>query len=364
MAASVGAERTRFPADELRAFVRRALEKLGVAAGDARTVGDVLAASDLRGIESHGVARLEKYYVDRIRDGSIEACPVETTLCENPTQLAVDAGNGLGHPVSVRTMQRVIAKAKEHGCAAATVRNSNHFGIAGYYAMLALEHDLVGMCSTNAWRLAVPTYGREVMLGTNPFAYAVPAQGDDAFVLDMATTTVAFGKLEIAKRLGKPLRAGWAIDSDGLPTADPDAGMGGGLLPLGGHGVEGGGHKGYGLGLLSDILCAVLGGGACVPDMPPKGQLRSGITSHFFAAFRIEGFREPRAFKRDLSRLLEQFRTSEPAPGFERVYTAGELEVIKVREHLRNGVGLDPVVIASLHSIAGKLGIDPPQAMD
>jgi L-2-hydroxycarboxylate dehydrogenase (NAD+) len=364
MAAPPEVIRTRFDADELRAFVQRALETTGVCATDARLASVVLLASDVRGIESHGVARLEKFYVDRIRDGLTDPSPVEKTLLESATQVAVDAGNGLGHPVSVRTMQRVIEKAKASGSGVGTVRNSNHFGIAGYYAMLALEHDLIGIASTNSWGLAAPTYGRELKLGTNPFAYAVPAEDGDAFVLDMATTTVALGKLEIAKRLGKPLQPGWAIDAAGVPTTDPDAGMAGALLPLGGHGVDNGGHKGYGLGLLSDILCAVLGGGTIVPDMPPRGTLRPAITSHFFAAFRIDGFRDTAAFKGDVSKLLGQFRTSEPALGFERVYTAGEPEAIKTREQLAHGVALDPVVVASLNSVARKLEIAPPRRLD
>ncbi|MGP6156395.1 MAG: Ldh family oxidoreductase [Vulcanimicrobiaceae bacterium] len=360
MSAQSELNRTRFDARELRGFVARALQAVGASADDAGLAADVLVASDVRGIESHGVARLEKYYVDRILDGTTEARPAERILFESATQLAIDAGNGLGHPVSVRAMRGALAKAKASGTGVATVRNSNHFGIAGYYAMLALENDMIGIASTNSWGLAAPTYGRKLMQGTNPFAYAVPAEDGDAFVLDMATTTVALGKLEIAKRLGKPLRPGWAIDVDGAPTTDPDAGMAGALLPLGGFGVEGGGHKGYGLGLLSDILCSVLGGGVLIPDMPPRGGLRSAITSHFFAAFRIDGFRDAAPFKRDVSRLLEQFRTSEPAPGCERVYTAGEIEALKTRAHLAEGVPLDPVVVASLNSVAQKLGLEPP----
>src|SRR6202051_2213547 len=194
-------ERTRFTADSLRNFVQRALEATGVAANDAMIAGEVLVASDLRGIESHGVARLEGFYVDRIRDGRIDPQAVATTLRETPTSLSVDANNGLGHPVGVRTMRRTIEKAQRAGCAIATVRRSNHFGIAGYYAMLALESDCIGIVSTNAGRLAAPTGGREPMLGTNPFAFAVPAEDGDSFVLDMATTTVALGKLATAKRL-------------------------------------------------------------------------------------------------------------------------------------------------------------------
>jgi L-2-hydroxycarboxylate dehydrogenase (NAD+) len=358
-------ERTRYDAAELHAFVRRALAAANVRAEDAELVATVLVASDSRGIESHGVARLERFYVDRIVDGFIDPQALERTLRETPTSLAIDAQNALGHPVSVRTMRRTIAKAAQSGCAVATVAHSNHFGIAGYYAMLALEHDMIGVASTNAGRLAAPTGGRDVMLGTNPFAYAVPAENGDAFVLDMATTTVALGKLEIAKRLGKPLKPGWAIDAGGEMTLDPSAGMGGALLPLGGYGTENGGHKGYGLGLLADILCAVLGGGVYVPDMPPSTHmLNPAITSHFFAAIRIDAFRDPVDFKRDLSRLLGDMRASAPVPGADRVYTAGETEAILEIEHRHRGIGLDPVVVASLDRVAEKLGVAPPRKRD
>ena len=356
-----GDERTRFMPAELRAFVARALEAVNVRGEDARLAADVLVTSDVRGIESHGVARLERFYVDRIRDGIIDPQAREAIVSETPTSLAIDARNALGHPVSVRTMRRTIDKARAIGCAVATVRHSNHFGFAGYYALQALEHDCIGIASTNAGRLAVPTGGRELMLGTNPFAYAVPGRDGDAFVLDMATTAVALGKLEIAQRLGEALRPGWAIDATGNPTTDAAAGIAGGLLPLGGFGTENGGHKGYGLGLLAEILCAVLGGGVTVPDMPPSRQiLEPGITSHFFAAIRIDTFRDVDAFKHDVSRLLSQVRASAPAAGRTSVQVAGDPERARAVVSERDGVALDPVVVASLERVARALDVKPP----
>jgi LDH2 family malate/lactate/ureidoglycolate dehydrogenase len=358
---AVAVERTRFEAAALRDFVERALGAVGVSGEDARLAGEVLVASDLRGIESHGVARLEVFYVDRIRDGIIDPRAVESTVREAATSLVVDANNGLGHPVAVRTMRRTLEKATASGCAVATIRRSNHFGIAGYYAMMALEHDCIGVASTNAGRLAVPTGGREPMLGTNPFAFAIPAEDGEAFVLDMATTTVALGKLEIAKRLGKTIPEGWSVDAAGASTTDATAGMLGALLPLGGFGTETGGHKGFGLGLLADMLCGVLGGGVFAPDMPhSRNLLDPGIVSNFFMAIKIDRFRDPAEFRRDVSRSLRAFRESAPAPGFERVYTAGEPEAIRTKEHLRDGIGLDPIVVASLESVARKLEIEPP----
>jgi LDH2 family malate/lactate/ureidoglycolate dehydrogenase len=358
---TIQVQRTRFSVPALKSFVARAIEAAGTTPEDAALVSEVLLASDIRGIESHGVARLETFYVDRLRDGTIDARAVATTVRESPTLLAVDAQNGLGHPVAARTMRRAIAKAEESGCCIATVRRSNHFGIAGYYAMLALEHDMIGIASTNSAGLAAPTFGRSLKLGTNPLAYAIPAEDGDSFVLDMATTTVALGKLEIAKRLGKPLKPGWAIDADGHETTDPAAGMAGALLPLGGFGTEGGGHKGYGLGLLVDILCGVLGGGAYGPELTRTGGLLDpAIVSHFFVAIRIDGFRDPAAFKADLSRQLREMRASATAPGQEGVLVAGDPERRKTEEAYRDGVGLDPVVVASLERVAQKLGIPGP----
>ncbi len=345
--------------------MRRSLAASNVCDEDAALVASVLVTSDVRGIESHGVARLERFYVDRIADGSIDPRGTATVLRESPTTLAIDCGNALGHPVSVRAMRSTVAKAAASGAAVTTVRHSNHFGIAGYYAMQALEADCIGIASTNAGRLAAPTGGRDVMLGTNPFAYALPGENGEAFVLDMATTTVALGKLEIAKRLDKPLRPGWAIDAAGEPTVDPDAGMRGALLPLGGYGSDHGGHKGYGLGLLADILCAVLGGGIGVPDMPPSTHmLKGGITSHFFAAIRIDTFREVADFKRDLSALIAAFRASAPAGPSDGVLVAGDPEAARTAVALREGIGLDPVVVASLERVAEKLGVAPAERLN
>ena len=260
---------------DLKGFVARVLEKVGVAPADAVIVADVLVAADLRGIESHGVARLESYYVSRIRAGQIDPTPTVSTVRETATSLLIDAGNGLGHPVSKRTMERLLDKAAVSGAAFGAVRNSNHYGIAGYYAMMALDRDMIGIASTNTVRYGAPTYGRDLLLGTNPLAFAIPAKEEPAFVLDFATTTVPKGKLEVYTRKEKQLNPGWAIDENGFETLDPKIALKGALLPLGGYGVDNGGHKGYGLGLLVDILCGVLSGGAFGAGLPlPRTHLR------------------------------------------------------------------------------------------
>jgi L-2-hydroxycarboxylate dehydrogenase (NAD+) len=343
---------------KLKNFIENILTKVGVDRGDAQTVAEVLVASDLRGIESHGIARLQSYYVDRIRAGKLEPRPNVTVARETPSSIVFDAGNGLGHPAGKRAMLSVIEKAKSNGAAFAAVKNSNHYGIAGYYAMLALEHDMLGIASTNTVRYGAPTYGKSIMLGTNPLAFAIPTANEPPFVFDFATTTVPRGKLEVYQRKDKPLNAGWAIDADGHPTTSPEAALKGALLPLGGFGVDNGGHKGYGLGLLVDILCGVLSGGAFgnllpVPNTPPE----PGKISHFFGAIRIDGFREVAAFKRDMDEELRDFKNSEKAPGAERIYVAGEIEYEKTLAHRRDGVPVHAKVWAGLEKLAQELDV-------
>ncbi|HZO94029.1 MAG TPA: Ldh family oxidoreductase [Candidatus Baltobacteraceae bacterium] len=346
------------PEADLTRFVAAVLEKSGVAPEDARIVAEVLVAADLRGVESHGVARLESYYVSRLRKGLIEPKPEVRTVRETSTSLLVDAGNGLGHPVAKRTMERILDKAQQTGAAFGAVRNSNHYGIAGYYAMMALERDMIGIASTNTVRYGAPTFGRDILLGTNPLAFAIPANTEPAFVLDFATTTVPRGKLEVYNRKGKQLNPGWAIDEHGNETLDPQTALKGALLPLGGYGVDNGGHKGYGLGLLVEILCGVLAGGKFGLDLPlPTDGPQPGAISHFFAAFTIDGFRDPEQFKADMDTELRAFKDSEKAPGQDRIYVAGEIEHEKTLYNREHGVPVHVKVWEGLQKLAADLGI-------
>ncbi len=343
---------------KLKRFVAAVLVKVGVDDSDAAIVADVLVAADLRGVESHGVARLSSYYVSRIRSGRLKPRADVTTTRETPTSIVLDAGNGLGHPAGKRTMEAVIAKARQSGAAFGAVRNSNHYGIAGYYAMLALPHDLIGISSTNSVRYGAPTYGKTIMLGTNPWAYAIPADREPAFVLDFATTTVPRGKLEVYKRKEKSLNSGWAIDRNGNETRNADEALAGALLPLGGFGVDGGGHKGYGLGLLVDIMCGVLSGGAFGNDLPlPSDGPQPGKISHFFGALDINGFRDVGGFKRDMDRELRAFKDSQKVPGQERIYVAGEIEHEKTLANRQNGVPVHVKVWAELEKLANELDV-------
>jgi LDH2 family malate/lactate/ureidoglycolate dehydrogenase len=342
----------------LKNFVANVLDRVGVDPADAAIVADVLVTADLRGIESHGVARLESYYVSRLRNGQMVAKPDVTVVRETPTSILMDAGNGLGHPTGKRTMERVLAKAKESGSAFGAVRNSNHYGIAGYYAMMALDDDVIGIASTNSVRYGAPTYGRDILLGTNPLAFAIPTKDEPAFVLDFATTTVPRGKIEVYNRKEKQLNPGWAIDANGQETLDPQTALKGALLPLGGFGVDNGGHKGYGLGLLVDILCGVLSGGAFATGLPlPSDPPMPGKISHFFGAFRIDGFRDAAQFRADMDAALRQFKDSEKTPGNERIYVAGEIEYEKTLYNREHGVPVHVKVWDGLEKLAAELGL-------
>ena len=342
---------------KLTALVVDILDKVGVSREHAAVVADVLIAADERGVESHGVARLNSYYVSRIRGGKLKAKPNYEIVRETETTVLYDADNGLGHPVGKLAMQAVIEKARKHGSAFGAVRNSNHYGIAGYYAMLALEHDMIGMASTNSVKYGAPTFGRDVLLGTNPLAFAIPAGKEPAFVLDFATTTVPKGKLEVYKRKNLPLKDGWAIDENGNATTDPDAALRGALLPLGGFGTDHSGHKGYGLGLLVDILCGVLSGGAFGPTLPVVTDTKEGAISHWFGAFRVDAFRDVDQFKADMDRELRYFKDSQRVPGQDRIYVAGEIEHEKTLDAKKNGVPVHVKVWDELQKLSGELGI-------
>jgi LDH2 family malate/lactate/ureidoglycolate dehydrogenase len=353
---------TRVRPEDERAFIELAFKTVGVDEGHARDIADVLLASDIRGIESHGIARLRWFYVDRIRLGTINRTPDYKVVRETPTSFLLDADNGLGHPPSILAMKKAIELARENGIAFAAVRNSNHYGIAGYYAMMALEHDMIGMSSTNSIHFAIPTFGRAKMQGTNPFAYAVPAGEEPPFVFDFATTTVTYGKLEIYERKGLKLKPGWAVAEDGNPTDDPTkARFGGALLPLGGFGTDNGGHKGYGLGALSEILCGVLSGGAFGLELSKEEgpRVEGGITSHFFGAMRVDALRDLADFKRDMDRELRDFKNSAKAPGCDRIYVAGEIEHEKTLEYRRDGIPLVDKVWEDIDALAGEIGIPP-----
>jgi L-2-hydroxycarboxylate dehydrogenase (NAD+) len=361
-----GGAELRVQAGSLKGFCAQAFQKLGVSEEDARITADVLVTADLRGIDSHGVARLRRY-VNGLRDGMMIAQPRVQVVTETPTTTLIDAGAGLGQPVSYRAMERAIQKAKEYGAGFVTVRNSNHYGIAGYYAMMALAHGCIGMSMTNAAVLVVPTFGRDAMLGTNPIAVAAPAGNERPFVLDMATSTVPRGKLEVYNRLEKPLPMGWATDETGTPTDDAGRVLenfrqlaGGGLLPLGGAGELLGGHKGYGLALWVDVFCAILSGAAyadAVYPQTPDGKPLPSKIGHFFGAWRVDGFRPVDEFRAAMDDLQCRLRDTPKAAGESRIYIHGEKEYEEAEIRSRDGIPLNPKVAADLKGVAEEMGI-------
>jgi LDH2 family malate/lactate/ureidoglycolate dehydrogenase len=289
---------------------------------------------------------------------------------ENETAVTaqIDAGGGLGQPVSHRAMEKAIEKATEYGAGFVTVRNSNHYGIAGYYAMMALEHDCIGMSMTNAAVLVAPTFGRDAMLGTNPIAVAAPAGEERPYVLDMATSTVPRGKLEVYNRLEKSIPMGWATDETGVPTDEPGRVLenfkqraGGGLLPLGGAGELLGGHKGYGLGLWVDVFCAILSGAAYADQVYPKtpeGKPLPSNIGHFFGAWRVDGFRPVDEFKADMDDLQRRLKNVPKAAGEERVYIHGEKEYEEADVRSRDSIPLNAKVAADLKAIAEEVNVE------
>lgn len=355
----------RIQGEALESFCQRVFQSLDLSEEDAITAARVLVAADARGIPSHGVARLGRY-VNGLKTGVIcPQAPVEV-LVDTPASVVIDAHGAMGAPVSVRAMRLVIEKARGNGAAFGCVRDSNHFGIAGYYAMMALPEDMLGVAMTNTAALAVPTFGRQVMYGTNPLAFAAPADEERAFVLDMSTTVVTRGKIEVYERLGKELPAGWAVDRAGQPAKDARILLddmfhrrGGGLLPLGGAGDDLGGHKGYGLAIMVDILCAVLCAAPCGPELSDT-ETSAGRVSHFFGAIKIAAFRDPQGFRRQMDRLLRGLRESPPAEGAERVYFAGQKEFEREAECLRLGVPLQRTTYAEICAIGQEYGVAPP----
>jgi L-2-hydroxycarboxylate dehydrogenase (NAD+) len=344
---------TRVNHEKLTRFVSRSFEKLGVTSGDAEIAAKVLVAADLRGVDTHGVIRFspQAWYVKWLTEGSMTARPNIRVISESSSTALIDGDRGMGMVIGHRAMELAIRKAKESGIGMVAVRNSRHYGMSAYYAMLALPHDMIGIAMTNASRQVVPTFGREARFGTNPMCYAVPADQELPFVLDMATTTAAAGKLELAARQGKSIPAGWALNEQAEATLDPRmAQKARRLLPLGGS-REGGSHKGYGLAILVEILCGVLTGTmtALNADQDPRG--------HFFGAIRVDTFRPVAEFKRDMDRLIRELKSTPPIEGQERVYVAGEIEFETAEERAERGIPLLPSVLKGLREVSEHVGV-------
>ena len=347
-----------YPVEQLSEFATRVFEHFGVPPNEARVAADILALADLRGIDSHGIARLHSYH-QMLAAGRINPKAKMTVVRETPSTASVDGDNGLGLVVGPQANEIAMEKAAEIGTGWVVARNTNHYGIAGYYVLQALERDQIGWSMTNTTRIVAPLWGADRMLGTNPIAIAFPGHQEPPIVIDMATPTVAFGKIEMALRKNEPIPEGWAIDQDGRPTTDPEKMVDGGALsPLGSE-RDRGGHKGYCLSALVDLLCGPLAGGNWGPFTPPftlshsepERQVGRGL-GHFFGAMRIDAFVDPDEFKKQIDDWIRTFRATKPAPGTNGPLIPGDPERESQEKRRTDGIPLLMPVVEDLREVS------------
>lgn len=346
----------RYAADELVEFTTRVLVACGMAEDEARIGATVLIDADLMGIDSHGIAHLATHsgYVPGFRSGRVNPRPTIHPIRETAATALLDGDGGFGPLVGYRAMQLAIAKAKAVGSGSVAVVNSRHFGSAGYYALMAVPERCIGLALTNAGPWVVPAGAQKKMIGTNPIAVAAPAGAEQPFLMDMATSTVAMGKLEVAQREGKPIPEGWALDGQGLGTVDiPTVYREGGLTPLGST-LTTSSYKGYALGAMVDVFCGVLSGAGYSMLLP------RGTAGHFFAAWQVEAFVPLDEFTAMMDHMQRGFREAPPAPGVERVMLPGQREFETRRQRQTEGIPLHVSVVAGLEALAKELGLLPP----
>ncbi len=361
MAETDAGGRVRVAPEAMRTLMERLFLRVGVPAEDAATAADVLLFSDTHGIDSHGIPRM-RMYLQRIAAGRVNRRPNVTVLAESPATLTLDGDGGLGLVVGPLAMRRAIAKARESGWCTVSVRASNHYGAASYYPLLAVREDLGGMSMTNAGPLMVPTFGAVPVLGTNPFSIAFPGGAtSDPFLLDMASTSVAWGKLEIAQREGRPIPEGWAIDAAGAFTTDPHRAVA--LAPLGSDYARRS-QKGYGLAVMVDCFSAMLSGGTWSLRIPGRGvgEHPHPGTCHCFMAWRIDAFTDLATYRAQMDDMMAALRATPPAPGHEAVLAPGQPEFDAHRERSVRGVPLHRAVRDDLRALAAEY--DVPYELD
>ena len=341
----------RFNASKLSAFCVSVLEKASVSRQNAEIVAHSLLAANLRGVDTHGITRLP-IYVERLKAGLTNGRAQGVVVSETPTSAVYDGQDGLGQVVGTMAMRLAITKAETAGVGLVTARNSTHYGTAGYYAMMALEKDMIGVSLTNSPSLMAPWGGRKAFLGTNPLAIAVPAGREKPFLLDMATSVVARGAIILAAKKGETIPISWGLNKDGEPTTNAKEANEGALLPLGGH-------KGFGLAMAIEVLTAALAGG---PFGPHIGELYNNPTrtqgvGHFFGAIRIDRFRPAAEFKADMDALIREVKAEPLAKGFDKILVAGEPEYLVEQERREKGVPLSDAVVNDLSKLAANVGI-------
>lgn len=351
--------------DILESFMTKCLEKSGVPHDDAAIVADVLITADKLGIDSHGINRLKPIYIDRIADGILNPQTKIDVIKQFGATAVLDANNGMGHVVSKKAMQMAIDMAKTAGIGMVAVRNSSHYGIAGYYGLMAEKENMIGITGTNARPSIAPTFGVENMLGTNPLTFVMPTDEDFPFFLDCATSVSQRGKFEYYEKHGKQLPEGWVINRDGKTMTDPQevlkALVGGeaALTPLGGIGEDGGGYKGYGYATVVEILSAALQSGQFLKALTgvQNGKKVPYRLGHFFIAVNVEAFTEVDEFKQITGEILRNLRQSDRMPGQEKIYTAGEKEHLTFLERSENGVPVPPALIEEMKTLVERFDL-------
>jgi len=352
--------------DVLESLMREVFTKNGVPEGDAGICAEILIESDKRGIESHGVGRFKPIYIDRIRDGILNPVTKIDIVREGPTTAVLDGNDGMGHVIGKKAMETAIEKAGKLGMGMVAVRNSSHYGIAGYYATMAAKRGMIGITGTNARPSIAPTNGVEAMLGTNPLTFGIPTDEEFDFILDCATSVTQRGKIEVYDREGKDVPSGWVIGRDGNGVTDINGMLSGldkgelALTPLGGLGELTAGYKGYGYATVVEMLSAALAGGMFMKALNGKdemGNKRPYGLGHFFIAIDVGAFIDIADFKKATGDILRGLRASERMPGCERIFTAGEKEYLYYTENRDRGVPLNDAMQGILRGLIVEYGL-------
>lgn len=350
--------------DYLFNFTRNIFLKMGCSEHDSEIIASIFLAAELRGHASHGMIRIKDYF-ELWNAKRINVNPDITIVHESPSTAVVDGDNAVGMVAAHRSMEIAIDKAKNAGTGWVATRNSNHFGIAGYYSMMALKHDMIGICVTNANPLVAPTFSISRMMGTNPIAVAIPAMNHPPFVADFATTPVARGKLAVAEKKGEKVPFGFVQDADGQPSDDPAIlKQGGSMLTLGGDRIHGS-HKGFCLSSIVDIFSAVFSGANFGPFVPPSVAYLPVLdkkvgkgTGHFFGAMRIDAFQPANEFKLKMDEWIDTFRSAKPAKGEEHIIIPGDPERECESRIKKEGINIVPAIKDDLVEIAKEIGVE------
>lgn len=355
----------RISAELLKQFMYDVFVAVGVPEEDAEICADVLITADLCGFDSHGISRLKPIYYQRIKEGILSPITKIDVVREGPTTALLDGNNGMGHVIAKRAMELAIAKARDYGMGMVAVKNSSHYGIAGYYTNMAADAGMIGISGTNARPSIAPTFGVENMLGTNPLSFAMPSDEEFHFSLDCATSVSQRGKIEVYARRNEPIPEGWVIGHDGKSKTDPhqileDLTQGrAAFAPLGGISEETAGYKGYGYATVVEILSAALQGGPFLKALSgvQDGKKVPHRLGHFFIAINISAFTDLDEFRRTTGEILRQLRASKKAPGHDRIYTAGEKEYYTRQERAKNGIPINESLQQDIKALQAELGL-------